>query len=103
MLELISLIKIQETSRCLYVCNSDTHGLKGGRPVAVRWKNATRRRSNSVKRASSLSHEQKGAAFSHPFLRSEEMKHIEIHRRIEVQYSDACLPLQQVYEWSRKF
>ena len=31
------------------------------------------------------------------------MKPIEIHRRMEVQYGDACLLLQQVYEWSRKF
>ena len=31
------------------------------------------------------------------------MKPIEIHQRVEVQYGDACLSLQQVYEWSRKF
>ena len=37
------------------------------------------------------------------FLRSEDVKPIEIHRRIKVQYSDACLSQQQVYEWSRKF
>jgi len=36
-------------------------------------------------------------------LRSEGVKRIEIHRRMEVQYGDACLSLQQVYEWSRKF
>jgi len=37
------------------------------------------------------------------FLRSEGVKPIEIHRRTEVQYGDACLSLQQEYEWSRKF
>jgi len=37
------------------------------------------------------------------FLLSEGAKPIEIHRRIEVQYGDQCLSLQQVYEWSRKF
>ena len=37
------------------------------------------------------------------FLRSEGVKPIDIHRRMEVQYGDACLSLQQVYEWSRKF
>jgi len=37
------------------------------------------------------------------FLRSEGVEPIEIHRRMEVQYGDACLSLQQVYEWSRKF
>jgi len=37
------------------------------------------------------------------FLRSEGVKPIEIHGRMEVQYGDACLSLQQVYEWSRKF
>ena len=34
------------------------------------------------------------------FLRT---KPIEIHRRMTVQYGDACLPLQQAYEWTRKF
>jgi hypothetical protein len=37
------------------------------------------------------------------FLSSEGVKHIEIHRRMKVQYGDACLSLQQVYEWTRKF
>jgi hypothetical protein len=36
------------------------------------------------------------------FLRSEGVKPIEIHRRMKVQYGDACLSLQQVYEWSIK-
>ena len=31
------------------------------------------------------------------------MKPIEIHRQMKVQYGDACLSLQQVYEWTRKF
>ena len=37
------------------------------------------------------------------FLSSEGLKPIEIHQRTNVQYGDACLSLQQVYEWSRKF
>ena len=37
------------------------------------------------------------------FLRSEGVKPIEIHRRMKVQYGDASLSQQQVYEWSRKF
>ena len=37
------------------------------------------------------------------FLNSEGLKPIEIHRRMNVQHGDACLSLQQVYEWSRKF
>jgi len=36
-------------------------------------------------------------------LSSEGVKPIKIHRRMKVQYSDACLSLQQVYEWTRKF
>ena len=36
-------------------------------------------------------------------LRSEGVKPIEIHRRMKVQYGDACLSQQRVYEWSRKF
>ena len=37
------------------------------------------------------------------FLSSEWVKPIEIHRRMKVQYGDACLSLQQVYKWTRKF
>jgi hypothetical protein len=37
------------------------------------------------------------------FLGSEGVKPSEIHRRVKVQYGDACLSLQQVYEWTRKF
>ena len=34
---------------------------------------------------------------------NEGVKPIEIHRRMKFQYGDACLSLQQVYEWTRKF
>ena len=37
------------------------------------------------------------------FLSSEGVKPIEIHRRMKVQYGDACLSLQQVHEWTGKF
>jgi len=37
------------------------------------------------------------------FLSNEGVKPIEIHRRMKVQHGDACLSLQQVYEWTRKF
>jgi hypothetical protein len=37
------------------------------------------------------------------FFSSEGVKAIEIHRRMKVQYGDACLSLQHVYEWTRKF
>jgi len=37
------------------------------------------------------------------FLSSKGVKHIEIHRRMKVEYGDACLSLQQVYEWTRNF
>jgi intein-encoded DNA endonuclease-like protein len=36
------------------------------------------------------------------FLSSERVKPVEI-RRMEVHYGDACLSLQRVYEWTRKF
>jgi len=72
--------------------------------VEVRWRKATRRRSNSVKMAAPLApctkEEQRSVI---RFLRSEGVNPIEIHRRMEVQYGNACLSLQQVYEWSRKF
>ena len=72
--------------------------------MAVRWRNETRRRSNSVKMEAPLAtctkEEQRSAIL---FLRSEGVKSIEIHRRVEVKYGDACLSLQQVYECSRKF
>jgi hypothetical protein len=37
------------------------------------------------------------------FLSSEGVKPIEIQRRMKVQYGDACLSLQQVYEWTSNF
>ena len=37
------------------------------------------------------------------FLSNEGVKPIEIHRRMKVQYGDARLSLQQVYEWTRTF
>ena len=37
------------------------------------------------------------------FLSSEGVKPLEIQRRMKVQYDDACLSIQQVYEWTRKF
>jgi hypothetical protein len=37
------------------------------------------------------------------FSSNEGVKPIEIHLRVKVQYSDACLSLQQAYEWTRKF
>jgi hypothetical protein len=37
------------------------------------------------------------------FLSSEGVKPIEIHRRMKVRYGDACLSLQQVYKWTRRF
>jgi predicted nuclease with RNAse H fold len=37
------------------------------------------------------------------FLSIEGVKPIEIHPQMEVQYGDACLSLQQVYERTRKF
>jgi hypothetical protein len=37
------------------------------------------------------------------FLSSEGVKPIEIHRQMKVWYGDACLSLQQVYKWTRKF
>jgi len=71
--------------------------------VAIRLKNATQWCSDGVNMAAPLAtctkDEQRSVI---RFLRSEWVKPIEIHRRMEVQYSDACLFLQQVYEWSRK-
>ena len=66
--------------------------------MAVRWRNATRRRSNSVKLATPLATCTKEEQHSViRFLRSEGVTPIEIHRRVEVQHGDACLSLQQVY------
>jgi hypothetical protein len=37
------------------------------------------------------------------FLSSEGVKPTGIHKRMNTQYGDTCLSLQQVYEWDRKF
>jgi hypothetical protein len=37
------------------------------------------------------------------FSSSEEVKPIKIHQQMKVQYGNACLSLQQVYKWTRKF
>ena len=37
------------------------------------------------------------------FLGSEGVNPSEIHHRMKMQYGDACLSLQQVYDWDRKF
>ena len=37
------------------------------------------------------------------FLRSEGVNPSEIHFRMKMQYGDACLSLQQVYDWDRNF
>jgi hypothetical protein len=37
------------------------------------------------------------------FLSSEGVKPIEIHRRMKVQYGDACLSVQQVYRYTGQF
>ena len=71
----------------------------------MRCSDATRRRSSSVKMAAPLAtctkEEQRSVI---RFLSSEGVKPIEIHRRMKAQYGDdACLSLQQVYEWTRKF
>jgi hypothetical protein len=47
---------------------------------------------------------QRRTALCHPFiLSSEGAKPIEIHRRMKVQYGDACLSVQQVYRCTGKF
>ena len=72
--------------------------------MAARCKNATRRRSSNVKMATPLATCTKEEQCSViRFFKFEEVQPIEIHRRMNVQYGDACLSLQQVYEWTRKF
>ena len=72
--------------------------------MAVRRRNATRRRSSIVKMAAPLATctkvEQRSVI---RFLSNERVKPIEIYRRMKVQYGDACLSLQQVHERTRKF
>ena len=78
--------------------------MKSGRQVAVRCRNSTRRRSGSIKMAAPLATCTKEEQCSViRLLSSEGVKPIEIHRRMKVQYDDACLSLQLVYEWTRKF
>ena len=92
------------SSIALSVDNSDTDGLKSDQQVAVRCRNATRRRGSSVKMAVPFATCTKEKQLSViRFLNSEGVKPIEIHGRMKVQYGDACLSLQQVYEWTRKF
>ena len=94
----------KHSSIVLRVDNSDTHGLKSDRRVVVTCRNATRRRSNSVKMAVPLAtctNEEQRSVIR--FLSNEGVKPIEINRRMKVQYGDACLSLHQVYEWTRKF
>jgi hypothetical protein len=72
--------------------------------MAVRCRNATRWCSSSVKMAAMLATCTKEEQHSViRFLSSEGVKPIEIHQRMKVQYGDACLSLQQVYKWTRKF
>ena len=72
--------------------------------MVVRCRNATRQHSSSVKLAAPLAtctNEEQRSVIR--FLSNEGLKPIEIYRRMKVQYGDACLSLQQVYEWTRKF
>ena len=86
----------KHSSIVLQVDNNDTHGLKSGRQVAVRCRNATRRRRSSVKMvapAYNMHQTRTGPVIR--FLSSEVVKLIEIHRRMNVQCGDACLSQQQ--------
>ena len=72
--------------------------------MAVRCRNATRRRSSGVKKAAPLAtctKEKQRSVIR--FLSNEGVKPIEINQLMEVRYGDACLSLQQVYEYTRKF
>ena len=71
--------------------------------MAVRCRTATRRRSSSLKTTAPLATCTKEEQRSVIRFFSEGVKPVEIHRRMNVQYCDACLSLQQVYEWTRKF
>jgi len=67
--------------------------------VAVGSRKGTRRRSNSVNMAAP--HATCTKKEQHTLIRFvsiEKVKPIEIHRQMKVQYGDACLSLQQVYE-----
>jgi hypothetical protein len=68
--------------------------------VVVTCRNATRRRSSSVKMAALLATcTNKEQCSVIRFLSNEGVKPIKIHRRMKVQYGDVCLSLQ----WTRKF
>ena len=71
--------------------------------MVVRYMNATRQRSSSVNMAAPLATCTNEEQRSVIRLSSELVKPIKIHRRIKVQYGDACLSLQQVYKWTRNF
>ena len=72
--------------------------------MVVRCRNATRQHSSSVKMAvpfvTCTNEEQRSVIC---FLSSEGVKPIKIHRQMKVSYGDACMSLQQVYEWTRKY
>jgi hypothetical protein len=54
--------------------------------------------------AASLQHApKKNSVLLSFFLSTEAVKPIEIHRPMKVQYGDACLSLQQVYQWTGEF
>ena len=71
--------------------------------MAVQCRNATQQRSSSVKMVALLATCTKEEQRFVIHFYSEGVKPIEIHRQMKVQYGDACLSLQQVYEWTRKF
>jgi hypothetical protein len=72
--------------------------------MLLRCRNATRQHSSSVNMAAPLATCTNVVQLSViRFLSSEGVKPIVIHRRMKVQYGEACLSLQQVYEWTRKF
>jgi len=72
--------------------------------VAIQYRNATRRRSSSVKLAAPLATcTKEKQRFVTRFLSSEGVKPTEIHRQMYLQHDDACLSLQQVYGWTGEF
>ena len=71
--------------------------------MAVRYRNAARQHSSSVKMVAPLAtctKEEEHCVIR--FLSSGGVKPIEIHQRMKVQYGDACLSLQEVYQWTGK-
>ena len=71
--------------------------------MAVRCRDATRRRSSTVNMTAPLATctKEELRCVIH-FLSSKGVKPTEIYQRMKVQYGDACLSLQQVYKWTRK-